>query len=330
LGAQGYQVGNFPVLWSEWNGRYRDTVRRFWLGDRSKVADLGYRLTGSSDLYGDDGRRPHASVNFVTAHDGFTLRDLVSYSRKHNEANAQANADGWDDNASMSFGVEGETADPAVLRARARQQRNFFATLLLSQGVPMLCAGDEVGRTQQGNNNAYVQDNPVSWIDWDLDEPRRALLSFVQRLAALRRKHPSFRRRAFLTGEPVGRSPLKDATWLRPLRDGDRDTGASPEMAPDDWERPFRAALGLLLSGDGLPSNDAYGTVETDDTFLLLLNADAAATRFRVPALPGKPGAEWRIVVDTEDETAAPAERAVAAGKVVEMVPRSVLLLACT
>jgi glycogen operon protein len=335
LGAQGYQVGNFPVLWSEWNGRYRDTVRRFWLGDRSKVGDLGYRLTGSSDLYDDDGRRPHASVNFVTAHDGFTLRDLVSYTRKHNEANAQGNADGWDDNASANFGVEGDTTDAAVLRDRARQQRNFLATLLLSQGVPMLCAGDEIGRTQHGNNNAYVQDNPVSWIDWDLDEPRRALLAFVQSIAALRRAHPSFRRRAFLRGVPSGRSTLKDATWLRPLRDADRDATTAPEMSVDDWERPSRAAVGLLLSGDGLLTSDPYGVAATDDTFLLLLNAEATPTRFRVPGLPGFSG-DWRIVVDTEDDAPPAAtaggggrEKSVSPGKTVEMVPRSVLLLAC-
>ena len=218
LGTQGYQVGNFPVLWSEWNGRYRDTVRRFWLGDRSRVGDLGYRLTGSSDLYGDDGRRPHASINFITAHDGMTLRDLVSYSKKHNEANGERNEDGTTDDASFNFGVEGETSDPEILRARARQQRNLLATLLVSQGVPMIYSGDEIGRTQRGNNNAYVQDNLVSWLDWDLDPPRRELLAFVQRLAALRRAHPSFRRRAFLRGEPIGRTSMKDATWLRPLR----------------------------------------------------------------------------------------------------------------
>jgi glycogen operon protein len=353
LGAQGYQIGNFPVLWSEWNGRYRDTVRRFWLGDRSKVGDLGNRLTGSSDLYDDDGRRPHASVNFITAHDGFTLRDLVSYARKHNEANAQGNADGWDDNASTNFGVEGDTTDAAVLQSRARQQRNFLATLLLSQGVPMLCAGDEIGRTQHGNNNAYVQDNPVSWIDWDLDEPRRALLAFVRSLAALRRAHLSFRRRGFLRGVPSGRSTLKDATWLRPLRDADRDATTAPEMSVDDWERPSRAAVGLLLSGDGLLTSDPYGVAATDDTFLLLLNAESTPTRFRVPALPGVTGG-WRIVVDTEHDvppgplpgaadksvssvpvpgglvpSALVSSALVSSGRIVEMVPRSVLLLAC-
>ena len=212
LGAGGYQVGNFPILFCEWNGRYRDTVRRFWTGDARLLGDLGYRLTGSSDLFGDDGRQPHASINFVTAHDGFTLADLVSYDKKHNEANLQNNEDGWDDNASMNFGAEGETSDPDIQRARARQERNFLAMLLLSQGVPMINSGDEIGRTQRGNNNPYVQDNPISWLDWELDEPRRALLAFVQQVAAIRRAHPSFRRRAFLRGEPVrgagqGRAP---------------------------------------------------------------------------------------------------------------------------
>jgi isoamylase len=346
LGAQGYQIGNFPVLWSEWNGRYRDTARRFWLGDRSKVGDLGYRLTGSSDLYGDDGRRPHASINFVTAHDGFTLRDLVSYERKHNEANGQANMDGWDDNASMSFGVEGETTDPAVLEARARQERNFLAMLLLSQGVPMICAGDELGRTQRGNNNAYVQDNVISWVDWDLDEPRRALLAFTQKLAEIRRAHPSFRRRSFLRGEPVGRTAMKDATWIRPLREGEDVTfpplggpggGQALEMSVDDWDRPAAAALGLLLAGEGLGLGDAdsFEAPCHDDVLLLLLNAEPTRVRFR---LPGAPLAPWQVIVDTTAPAVAPLaqalsealseESATVAHDVLELEARSFVLLA--
>jgi isoamylase len=348
LGTQGYQIGNFPVLWSEWNGRYRDTVRRFWLGDRSKVGDLGYRLTGSSDLYGDDGRRPHASINFIVAHDGFTLRDLVSYEHKHNEANGQDNADGWDDNASMNFGVEGETTDPEILRARARQQRSFLATLLFSQGVPMICAGDEMGRTQRGNNNAYVQDNPVSWIDWDLDEPRLALLSFTQRLAAMRRAHPSFRRRSFLRGEPTGRTGMKDATWIRPLREGEENSAFSSdasteilEMSVDDWERPMWAALGLLLSGEALGmAGDPFGPPPRDDTFLLLVNAEPNQVRFRLPRLPSRPGRDgtggivqpmhpqWRVLIDTAMEALAAAEKAVDAGSAVALLGRSFVLLA--
>jgi isoamylase len=344
LGAQGYQIGNFPVLWSEWNGRYRDTVRRFWTGDRSKIGDLGYRLTGSSDLYGDDGRRPHASINFVTAHDGFTLRDLVSYARKHNEANGQENSDGSDDNSSMNFGVEGDTNDPEIVRARQQQARNFFCTLLFSQGVPMICAGDEMGRTQRGNNNAYVQDNPVSWIDWDLDEPRLALLSFVQRVAAMRRAHPSFRRRSFLKGEPLGRLAMKDATWIRPLRDEEGDEGFPGneilEMSVADWEGSASAALGLLLAGEGLGANDPFGPPLRDDTFLLLFNAEPAPVRFRVPRLPEQQGlepgarardAQWSVLLDTAaplaDAPASP-EKTVAAGGTVALAARAFVLLA--
>ncbi len=314
LGDSGYQVGNFPVLWSEWNGRYRDTVRRFWLGDASKVADLGYRLTGSSDLYGHDGRRPYASINFVTAHDGMTMSDLVSYSRKHNDANGEKNQDGWNDDASTNFGVEGETTDAVILHARARQVRSLLTTLLLSQGVPMICSGDEMGRTQQGNNNAYVQDNPVSWLDWDLDAGRTELLAFVRRVANVRAKHPSFRRRAFLRGEPVGKGALKDATWFRPLRDGEEGTrsGGWPEMQGEDWDRARVAALGLLLSGDGVGPDDDVSS--GDETFLLLLNASSSPARFAVPRLdgllarphspPSRTGAEagqvWRLILDTD------------------------------
>jgi isoamylase len=282
LGIEGYQAGNFPVLWSEWNGRYRDTVRHFWLGERSKVGDLATRLTGSSDLYGDDGRRPHASINFVTAHDGFTLRDLVSYEKKHNEVNGQNNEDGWDDNASTNFGVEGDTNDPKILAARARQQRNFFATLLLSQGVPMICSGDEIGRTQRGNNNAYVQDNDVSWLDWSLDAPREELLAFVRSLAAVRRAHPSFRKRAFLRDE--------DAKWLRPLRDAAADVGL---MTMDDWASPRIAAIGLCLAGSERERERETDTL--DDDFVMLLNASAVAARFKLPLRPEP----WVVLSDT-------------------------------
>ncbi len=292
LGIEGYQAGNFPVLWSEWNGRYRDTARRFWLGERTKVGDFATRLTGSSDLYGDDGRRPHASINFVTAHDGFTLRDLVSYAKKHNEANGQNNEDGWDDNASTNFGVEGETSDPMILAARARQQKNFFAMLLLSQGVPMICSGDEIGRTQRGNNNAYVQDNEVSWLDWDLDAPREELLAFVRTLAAVRRAHPSFRKRAFLRDE--------DATWLRPLREGASHAEADPGlMSMNDWASPRIAAIGLCLAGTGADREREcdWG----DDDFTILLNASVEPARFRLP-LRAEP---WTILLDTSDGAAA-------------------------
>ena len=289
LGEGGYQVGNFPLLWSEWNGRYRDTVRRFWTGDARVVADLGYRLTGSSDLFGDDGRHPHASINFITAHDGFTLRDLVSYSRKHNEANGERNRDGSDDNASDNCGVEGETSDLAVLALRARQQRNLFATLLLSQGVPMLVSGDEIGKTQRGNNNPYCQDNELAWLDWKLDEPRRELLEFVRRLLSLRRAHPVFRRRHFFSGS-VGEAGLKDLGWFRP--DG-------AEMDALDWEHAELPAIGLLLVGDATETVDDEGNPLTDDRFLMLLNASGGVVRFVLP--PARWGARWDVVLDTSE-----------------------------
>jgi isoamylase len=251
------------------------------------VGDFATRLSGSSDLYGDDGRRPHASINFVTAHDGFTLRDLVSYAKKHNEANGQSNEDGVDDNASSNLGVEGETSDPKIQAARARQQRNLLATLLVSQGVPMLCAGDEIGRTQRGNNNAYVQDNEVSWLDWELDGPRQELLGFVRELAAIRRAHPTFRRRAFLRDD--------DATWLRPLRDGDAERGFATTgvMTSLDWASPRVAAVGLYLAGtcDALEcESDAV-----DDDFAILVNASDESARFRLPQRSGA----WLVLLDT-------------------------------
>ncbi|MGH6630036.1 MAG: glycogen debranching protein GlgX, partial [Burkholderiales bacterium] len=215
VGPGGYHVGNFPVLWAEWNGIYRDTVRGFWKGDDGTVADLAWRLTGSSDLYEQGGRRPYASINFITAHDGFTLNDLVSYNEKHNEANGDENRDGHDHNLSWNCGVEGPTGDPAILALRARQQRNLLATLLLSQGVPMLQAGDEIGRTQQGNNNAYCQDNEISWLDWELDEPRRRLLDFTRYLIRLFHEHPVLRRRKFFQGRRIRGSEIRDLVWFR-------------------------------------------------------------------------------------------------------------------
>jgi glycogen operon protein len=314
LGIEGYQAGNFPVLWSEWNGHYRDTVRRFWLGERSTVADFATRLSGSSDLYGDDGRRPHASINFVTAHDGFTLRDLVSYAQKHNEANGQRNEDGWDDNASTNFGVEGETSDVKVLADRARQQRNLLATLLLSQGVPMICSGDEIGRTQGGNNNAYVQDNEVSWLDWDLDAARAEILTFVRELAAIRRAHPSFRRRAFLRDE--------DAMWLRPLRDGEPEGGFATAglMTAQEWASPRSAALGLCLAGardDLTRESDAV-----DDDFALLFNSSTETVRFHLP----RASEAWLVLLDTFSSVGVPNLRQLD-GWVATVAPRSLVLL---
>jgi len=314
LGQGGYQVGNFPVLWSEWNGRYRDTVRRFWRGERGVASDLGTRLTGSSDLFEDDGRRPHASVNFIVAHDGFTLRDLVTYEKKHNEANGEDNRDGNPDNHSDNHGVEGPTNDPEIAERRARAQRNLLATLLFSQGVPMIAHGDELGRTQGGNNNAYCQDSPVSWVDWDLDDGRRQLLDFVRKLVMLRGAHPSFQRRTFFQGH-TGAGRLKDATWLRP---------DATEMAASDWADPNVRTLGLLLSGEGLRQSDEVGEPTLDDTFYLLLNADDAPHEIVIPE--GEEDAEWEVLVDTRDWKVPVGERT-KANERRTMVPRSLVLL---
>src|SRR6202789_2849338 len=243
VGDGGYQVGNFPVIWAEWNGKYRDTVRKFWKGDEGQLSDLGYRLTGSSDLYQHDGRRPYASINFVTAHDGFTLRDLVSYNEKHNEANKEDNKDGTNDNQSWNMGVEGDTDDETINHARERQIRNFLATLILSQGVPMICGGDERGRTQYGNNNAFCQDNEVSWYDWNLDEPRKRLLEFTSRLIELRKEHPNLHRRKFFQDRKIRGSVVRDIAWLG--TDGN-------ELSDDNWDKEWNRSIGLMLNGKTL------------------------------------------------------------------------------
>jgi glycogen operon protein len=292
LGEGGYQVGNFPVGWTEWNGRYRDTVRRYWRGDGGQVAELAYRLTGSSDLYQSDGRRPSASVNFVTSHDGFTLADLVSYDVKHNEANGAGNRDGADENYSWNCGVEGPTAAPAIVALRRRQTRNLLATLLLSQGVPMLSGGDETGRTQRGNNNAYCQDNEVSWHDWTLDAPARALRAFTERLIELRREHPELHRRKFFHGRPECPGEMKDVTWIRP--DG-------REMGDGDWSGPTRA-FGFRLCGLAMDDVNERGEPITDATLLVLLNADPAPVPFVLP--DPHPGHRWEVVLDTADDAA--------------------------
>jgi glycogen operon protein len=289
LGEGGYQVGNFPAQWAEWNGIYRDTVRAFWKGDEGQAGGMGHRLTGSSDLYGRGGRRPYASINFVTAHDGFTLEDLVSYNHKHNEANGEDNRDGHDHNLSWNCGVEGPTEDGKVLALRERQKRNVLATLLLSQGVPMLSGGDELGRTQRGNNNAYAQDNELSWYDWSLDARRRARLGFTRRLIALRRAHPVLRRRQFFYGRAIY-SDVKDLTWFRP--DG-------REMAAADWQNPGTRAFGLRLAGDAIDEVDAHGERITDDTFLILVNGFWEPVPFVLPA--HKRGVRWVPLLDTRD-----------------------------
>ena len=313
LGPGGYQVGNFPILWTEWNGRFRDTVRRFWTGHDGMLPDLGYRLTGSSDLFGDDGRHPHASINFVTAHDGFTLRDLVSYERKHNDANGEGNRDGSDDNASWNCGVEGETSDPSVRALRARQQRNLLATLILSQGVPMLTMGDEMGRTQHGNNNAYCQDNEMSWVDWDIDDTQRALFDWTQKLIALRREHPAFRRRSFFSGERQAGETRKDLAWFRP--DG-------AEMIASDWSESKLPAIGLYLDGESIDWVDAQGNRVKDDSFLVVMSASASEVAFCVP--DGAWGKVWEIVLDTANSRA---NLIVHAGDAVKLPPFAFIVL---
>jgi glycogen operon protein len=286
VGPGGYQVGNFPVLWAEWNGLYRDTMRDFWRA-QSNVAQFASRFTGSSDLYHDDGRSPYASINFVTAHDGFTLRDLVSYNDKHNDANGESNHDGTDDNRSWNHGAEGPTDDPQINALRARQQRNFLATLLLSQGVPMVLGGDELGRSQRGNNNAWCQDNELSWFRWD--QADRELLEFTKRLIRLRRDHPIFRRGKFLTGQEVKGSGLPDVWWFRP--DGRR-------MTQKDWLRPDAHTLGVFLNGQEIPSRTPDGRDIVDDSFLLLFNAYGEAITFTLPTR--RFGARWQLELHTD------------------------------
>ncbi|HSF34423.1 MAG TPA: glycogen debranching protein GlgX [Candidatus Tectomicrobia bacterium] len=316
LGEGGYQVGNFPVLWAEWNAVYRDTVRHFWKGDGGQVSALGYRLMGSSDLYEHGGRRPYASVNFVTAHDGFTLHDLVSYQDKHNEANGEGNRDGHDDNISWNCGAEGRTDDPQILALRARQQRNFLATLILSQGVPMLLAGDEIGRTQQGNNNAYCQDNETSWVDWQLDRQRRDLLAFTRLLIDCRQNHPVLQRPKFFQGRSLRGSEVKDLTWFRP--DG-------KEMTDEDWGNAFARCLGLRLAGDAIDEVDDRGNRITDDTLLILLNAHHEPIPFVLPAHRAR--IRWELVFDTRDPTGRRRQRPLRGGEAYELESRSLVLL---
>jgi isoamylase len=288
VGPGGYQVGNFPVLWAEWNGPYRDTMRDFWRRS-GNLGAFASRFTGSSDLYQRDGREPFASINFGTAHDGFTLRDLVSYNEKHNEANGEGNRDGTDDNRSWNMGVEGDTDDAEVNAARARQQRNFLATLLLSQGVPMLLGGDELGRTQHGNNNAWCQDNEISWFDWDNADP--ASSEFVRTLIAFRREHPVFRRATFLSGTETRGSGLPDVWWFRP--DGRR-------MTQRDWQQLPGCTLGVFLNGDEIPSRGPHGEEIADDSFLLLFNASAEPVTFTLPTR--RFGARWELVLATGED----------------------------
>jgi glycogen operon protein len=289
LGEGGYQVGNFPPLWSEWNGKYRDTVRDYWRGEPAALAEFASRLTGSSDLYQQTGRRPSASINFVTAHDGFTLHDLVSYNDKHNEANGEDNRDGENYNRSWNCGVEGPTDDLDIIALREQQKRNFLTTLLLSQGVPMLLHGDELGRTQQGNNNAYCQDNPLTWIDWSRAHDEFALTEFVARLSRLRREHPVFRRRRFFVGRAVRDSEgVPDIAWLLP---------SGEPMTDEDWDSGFARSIAVFLNGDAIREPDDRGQRVTDDSFLLLFNAHSEPLEFNLPA-SGYAEA-WEVEIDT-------------------------------
>jgi glycogen operon protein len=288
LGSGGYQVGNFPVGWAEWNDKYRDTMRAYWKGEGGVIGEFAQRLTGSSDLYNRSSRRPYASINFVAAHDGFTLADLVSYNDKHNEANGEHNRDGHGHNLSWNCGVEGPSDDARVLALRARQQRNFIATLLLSQGVPMLLAGDEMGRSQGGNNNAYCQDNETSWLDWTRHDDDEALLGFTQRVMALRAAHPVFRRRDFFQGRPLHGSAVHDIVWLQP--DG-------TEMTEQEWRQDHARALAVFLSGEGLNEVDGRGRPVRDDSFLLMFNARASPISFVIPASLGQ--AAGTVLIDT-------------------------------
>jgi isoamylase len=316
VGPGGYQVGNFPPQWTEWNGKYRDTVRDFWRGEPATLGEFASRLTGSADLYEHSARRPVASINFVTAHDGFTLRDLVSYNEKHNDANGEDNNDGESHNRSWNCGAEGPTKDPKIIALRAQQERNFIATLFLSQGVPMLCHGDELGRTQGGNNNGFCQDNDITWIDWkniDVD-----LLEFTRRAAELREAHPTFRRRRFFQGRPVrrrGKEGLPDIAWLQP--DGN-------EMSEEDWDSGFGRAVAVFLNGNGLTDVDSRGERVVDDSFVLCFSAHDEAIAFSLP--PKDYGSGWQVVIDTahvdHDE-----DKVYEAGAGVSVGPRALVVL---
>jgi len=320
VGDGGYQVGGFPPLWTEWNGRYRDTVRDFWRGEQRSLGEFAARFTGSSDLYEADNRRPIASINFVTAHDGFTLEDLVSYNEKHNDANGEDNRDGESHNRSWNHGAEGPTEDIEIHALRERQKRNILTTLLLSQGVPMIAHGDELGRTQQGNNNVYCQDNELSWVDWERAREFDVQTEFVARLTALRAGHPIFRRQRFFQGRSIQGSNIEDIAWLRP--DG-------RHMSEEDWQREGTRSLGIYLNGQGIPDRDLLGMRIVDDSFLLLVNAHHQQVTFSLP--DEEYGRAWETVVDTADPLLAGARRRnhKAAARL-RVIPRSMLVLRCT
>ena len=319
VGDGGYQVGAFPTGWSEWNGKYRDVTRSYWKGDEGKIGEIAYRLTGSPDLYQHDGRRPYASINFITSHDGFTLADLVSHNEKHNAANGENNQDGDNNNQSWNCGAEGATTDEKILRLRRKQRRNFLTTLFLSQGVPMLLGGDEFGRSQNGNNNAYCQDNELSWFNWSRDADQNQLLEFTRQLIQLRREHPVFRRPKFLQGRRIRGAEVKDVMWFNP---------GGNEMSDEEWASPFVRCLGMLLSGDTTDILNFEGEPVRDQTFLLLINAHYEPIEF---LLPGLEHLEWELILDTEEEKGfLPAAKKYASGDDFNLVDRSAALLRLT
>jgi isoamylase len=315
LGEGGYQVGNFPVGWTEWNGKYRDSVRAFWKGDGGLIGELATRLTGSSDLYASSGRRPCASINFITAHDGFCLQDLVSCNDKHNEANGENNLDGDNHNLSWNCGAEGPTDDVDIITLRARQKRNLLATLIFSQGVPMLTAGDEIGRSQGGNNNAYCQDNEIGWLNWELSEADREFCKFVRRVLDLRRNHPVFRRRKFYQGRAIHGAAAKEIAWFNP--DGQ-------EMTDEEWDQHFARSLGVYLSGSELNEMDRWGQPVRDDDFLLLINAHHETVPF---TLLGEGQGSWRCLLDTAYKAGLDADGRFDSGEEYSLQGRSLALL---
>ncbi len=316
VGEGGYQVGNFPPLWSEWNGEYRDTMRDFWRGQDHSLAEFANRLTGSSDLYQGDGRSPYASINFITAHDGFTLNDLVSYNDKHNEANHEQNRDGENYNRSWNLGAEGDTHDPAIITLRERQKRNFLVTLALSQGAPMFLGGDEMGRTQRGNNNAYCQDNEISWFDWALRDENSVQLGFTRRLMAFRQRHPVFRRRKWFLGRSIYGSSVSDIAWFTP-------EGA--EMTQGQWNDGLAKSLMVFLNGEAIPDPGPKGELIADDSFLLLFNAAFRQVPFKLP--PEEWGVEWTVVIDTTDPLLDDSERFLKATEVIGVESISTMVL---
>lgn len=317
IGTGGYQVGNFPVLWSEWNGKYRDTVRDYWRGEGTTLGEFAYRFTGSPDLYFQmNGRRPNASINFITAHDGFSLNDLVSYNDKHNEANGEDNRDGESHNRSWNCGVEGETDDPEVLQLREQQRRNFLATLMLSQGIPMLLGGDEIGRTQKGNNNAYCQDSEISWFNWDLVQGNEDLLDFTRELIYFRRQHPVFRRRKWFQGRAIHGASVSDITWFN--LDG-------TQMTDEQWEVGYAKAIGVFLDGNQIPSPGPRGERISDDRFLLFFNAHYETVEFALP--PEFQEKEWEVVIDTKEPRFIQEQKIYTGEQLVPVVARSLVVL---